>query len=107
MGVRQDQVQAMAQEAVEELVAAGLGYGDEAVVAGEGGDDELVRDRLRDAVEHAEIEYSIILERARVLNLGARIESSLVGRDALITRSEQRPAAHRFMVGDSSQIWVL
>jgi glucose-1-phosphate thymidylyltransferase len=58
-------------------------------------------------IEHAEIEYSIILERARVVNLGARMESSLVGRDALITRSEQKPRAHRFMVGDSSQIWVL
>ncbi len=58
-------------------------------------------------IDHAEIEYSIILERARVVNLGARMESSLVGRDALITRSEQRPRAHRFMVGDSSQIWVL
>jgi glucose-1-phosphate thymidylyltransferase len=58
-------------------------------------------------IEHAEIEYSIILERARVVNLGARMESSLVGRDALITRSDQKPRAHRFMVGDSSQIWVL
>jgi glucose-1-phosphate thymidylyltransferase len=58
-------------------------------------------------IEHAEIEYSIILERARVVNLGARMESSLVGRDALITRSDQKPRAHRFMVGDSSQIWVI
>ncbi len=58
-------------------------------------------------IEHAEIEYSIILERARIVDLDARIESSLVGRDALITRSVQKPRAHRFMVGDSSQIWVL
>jgi len=58
-------------------------------------------------IEHAEIEYSIILERARIVDLDARIESSLVGRDALITRSDQKPRAHRFMVGDSSQIWVL
>ena len=58
-------------------------------------------------IENAEIEYSIILERARVVNLGARMESSLVGRDALITRSDQKPRAHRFMVGDNSQIWVI
>ncbi|MDQ1421996.1 MAG: glucose-phosphate thymidylyltransferase [Acidimicrobiaceae bacterium] len=58
-------------------------------------------------IERAEIEYSIILERARIVDLDARIESSLVGRDALITRSDQKPRAHRFMVGDSSQIWVL
>jgi hypothetical protein len=35
------------------------------------------------------------------------MESSRVGRDALITRSDQKPRAHRFMVGDSSQIWVI
>jgi glucose-1-phosphate thymidylyltransferase len=58
-------------------------------------------------IEHAEIEYSIILERARIVDLAARIESSRVGRDALSTRSDQKPRAHRFMVGDSSQIWVL
>jgi glucose-1-phosphate thymidylyltransferase len=67
--------------------------------------DEML-DRVGD-LELAEIEYSIILERARIVNLDVRIESSLVGRDALITRSDQKPRAIRFMVGDSSQIWVL
>ena len=58
-------------------------------------------------IERAEVEHSIILEESRISQLGARMTDSLVGRACVITRSEGRPAAFRFMVGDSSQIGVL
>ena len=46
--------------------------------------------------------------RARAHRRPGRAHRELAGgRDALITRSDQKPRAHRFMVGDSSQIWVL
>ncbi len=59
------------------------------------------------AVEQAEIEHSIILENSRVSRLGARMTDSLIGRDVVIARSEAKPVAYRFMVGDASQIGIL
>jgi glucose-1-phosphate thymidylyltransferase len=59
------------------------------------------------AVEQAEIEHSIILENSRVSCLGARMTDSLIGRDVVIARSEAKPVAYRFMVGDASQIGIL
>jgi len=59
------------------------------------------------AVEQAEIEHSILLENSRVSRLGARMTDSLIGRDVVIARSEAKPVAYRFMVGDASQIGIL
>jgi len=35
------------------------------------------------------------------------MESSLLGRDVHITRSQRQPRAYRFMVGDNSEIGIL
>jgi glucose-1-phosphate thymidylyltransferase len=58
-------------------------------------------------VEQAEIEHSIILGNSRVSRLGARMTDSLIGRGVVIARSEAKPVAYRFMVGDASQIGIL
>lgn len=58
-------------------------------------------------IERAEIEHSIVLEESRISGLGARVTDSLIGRDVTIAHSEGKPAAYRFMVGDSSQIGVV
>ena len=58
-------------------------------------------------VEQAEVEHSIILANSRVSRLGARMTDSLIGRDVVIARSEAKPVAYRFMVGDASQIGIL
>jgi glucose-1-phosphate thymidylyltransferase len=58
-------------------------------------------------IEEAEIEHSIILGDSRISRLGARMTDSLIGRDCVIARSDGRPVAYRFMVGDSSQIGIL
>jgi glucose-1-phosphate thymidylyltransferase len=55
-------------------------------------------------LERAEIEHSILLERSSLIGLSLRIESSLIGRDAVVTTSPARPRAHRLMIGDSSRV---
>ncbi len=57
-------------------------------------------------VQNAEIEHSIILERSTIVNLGARMERSLVGKDVEIKKSATMPKAYRFMLGDASRIEV-
>jgi glucose-1-phosphate thymidylyltransferase len=58
-------------------------------------------------IRRAEVEHSIFLEDSRVEDIDARIESSLVGRGVVIARSDAKPRAYRFMVGDSSSIGLL
>ena len=55
-------------------------------------------------VRHAEVEHSILLENSRVEHLDARVESSLIGREASVIRGSAKPRAYRFMVGDHSAI---
>jgi len=55
-------------------------------------------------ISHAEIEHSIVLSRARIESIPVRIESSLIGKDAVITASAKRPRAHRLVVGDAGQV---
>lgn len=58
-------------------------------------------------VRRAEVEHSIFLRGSRLLDLDARIESSLVGRNVTIEKNVSLPKAYRFMVGDSSSIGIL
>ncbi|MDP2710773.1 MAG: glucose-1-phosphate thymidylyltransferase [Solirubrobacteraceae bacterium] len=55
----------------------------------------------------AEVEHSILLAGSKVANLAGRMESSLLGRNVTISRSERQPRAYRFMVGDNSEIGIL
>ena len=58
-------------------------------------------------IEGAEIEHSIILAGSRIARINARMTDSLIGKNCTIGRSDARPVAYRFMVGESSQIGVL
>jgi glucose-1-phosphate thymidylyltransferase len=58
-------------------------------------------------IDGAEIEHSIILAGSRISRLNARMTDSLIGKNCAIGRSDARPVAYRFMVGESSQIGVL
>jgi len=55
-------------------------------------------------LEKCEIEHSIVLDRSEMRDIPGRIESSLVGRDVVVSASEARPSAHRLMLGDSSRV---
>jgi glucose-1-phosphate thymidylyltransferase len=58
-------------------------------------------------IERAEVEHSILLEGSAVRGLDGRMESSLLGRNVQIGRSDGQPRAYRFMVGDNSEIGIL
>jgi glucose-1-phosphate thymidylyltransferase len=58
-------------------------------------------------IENAEVEHSILLQGSSVTGLDGRMESSLLGRDVRISRSDRQPKAYRFMVGDTSEIEIL
>lgn len=58
-------------------------------------------------IERAEVEHSILLAGASVRGLDGRMESSLLGRNVAIGRSDRQPRAYRFMVGDNSEIGIL
>lgn len=52
----------------------------------------------------SEIEHSVILENSRVLDIGQRIEDSLIGRNVEIAKSNSKPKAYRMVVGDFSRV---
>ncbi len=56
-------------------------------------------------VEHAEIEYSIVLPRASIRGV-SRIESSLIGHDVEVTPAAGTPRAHRLVLGDHSKVQI-
>jgi glucose-1-phosphate thymidylyltransferase len=58
-------------------------------------------------IEGAEVEHSILLAGSCVRNLDGRMESSLLGRNVTVRRSDGQPRAYRFMVGDNSDIVIL
>jgi glucose-1-phosphate thymidylyltransferase len=58
-------------------------------------------------VTGSEIEHSIILAGSRVVDLGTRMEASLLGRNVSLTRSHGMPKTLRMMVGDSAEIEII
>jgi len=58
-------------------------------------------------VRKSEIEYSIILRECRILNIGIRLEGSILGNDVEIVEATGKPLVHRFMIGDQSRVEVV
>ncbi|MBZ0300437.1 MAG: glucose-1-phosphate thymidylyltransferase [Anaerolineae bacterium] len=58
-------------------------------------------------VLNAEVERSIILEHSSVLNIGVRIQDTLIGRYATVQRSDDKPRAMKMNLGDHSTVWIL
>ncbi len=54
-------------------------------------------------VVNSEIEHSVVMDGSRIIDV-PRLEDSLIGSDAVVARSRQRPRALRLMVGDHCQI---
>src|SRR5207244_3607555 len=53
-------------------------------------------------VRASEIEHSIVLEGSSVVDVGGRIESSLIGRNVSIYRSDAKPKSYKLMIRDRS-----
>jgi glucose-1-phosphate thymidylyltransferase len=58
-------------------------------------------------IRGSEIEHSIVLEGSSVTDVGARIESSLLGRNVRIFRADMKPRAYHLMLGDRSQVGLV
>ena len=58
-------------------------------------------------IADCEVEHSILLEGSHVSGLDGRMESSLLGRNVRIARTQSQPRAFRFMIGDNSEIGIL
>ena len=57
-------------------------------------------------IRHSEIEHSIVLEGSLIHDLDVRVADSLIGRGVKIHRLPLKPSAHRFMLGDNSEVWI-
>lgn len=55
-------------------------------------------------VRGSEIEYSIILRDCKILQVGIRLEASILGNDVEIVEAVGKPRVHRFMIGDQSRV---
>jgi len=53
-----------------------------------------------------EIENSIVLEKSEIVEVGSRIDESLIGREVKIFKCPPKPSVYRFMVGDKSEIGI-
>lgn len=58
-------------------------------------------------IENSEVEHSMVLENSQIKDIDARIQDSLIGRNAIIKRSPIKPKALKFTLGDNSQIGIL
>lgn len=57
-------------------------------------------------LERCEIENSIVLAGAEIRDIPLRIDGSLIGRNVQITKTDQKPKAYRFMLGDNSTVGI-
>jgi glucose-1-phosphate thymidylyltransferase len=55
-------------------------------------------------LEGTEIEHSIVMDDARLLFVGSRLETSIIGRGATILRRFAMPSAVRVSVGDGAEV---
>ncbi|MGH7367818.1 MAG: glucose-1-phosphate thymidylyltransferase [Candidatus Rokuibacteriota bacterium] len=55
-------------------------------------------------VRASEIEHSIVLEGSSIVDVGGRIENSLIGRNVMVYRAATKPRAYNLMLGDRSQV---
>lgn len=58
-------------------------------------------------IENSEVEHSMILENSQIRDIGTRIQDSLIGRNAVITKSPIKPKALKLTLGDNSHIGIL
>jgi glucose-1-phosphate thymidylyltransferase len=55
-------------------------------------------------IDGTEIEHSIVMDRAQLLFVGSRLETSIIGRGASIVRRFDMPSAVRLSVGDGAHV---
>ncbi len=56
-------------------------------------------------ITNSEVEHSVIMARSTITDI-PRLEDSLIGKEAVVVRTQKRPRAARLMIGDHCQIDV-
>ena len=56
---------------------------------------------------NSELEYSIIMEQCRIIDVESRIERSILGKNVEITKVNCRPKTQFFIIGDQSSIKLI
>jgi len=57
-------------------------------------------------IARCEIENSIVLAGSEIRDIPLRIDGSLIGRNVRIVKTDFKPKAYRFMVGDNSEVGI-
>jgi len=57
-------------------------------------------------IVRTEIEHSIVLEGSQILDIGSRVDESLIGREVRIFKCPPKPSVYRFVVGDKGEIGI-
>jgi glucose-1-phosphate thymidylyltransferase len=57
-------------------------------------------------IKNTEIENSIVMSGCQIINAPRRIEASLIGRGASISRTDRLPASMQLVLGDSSKVVI-
>ena len=58
-------------------------------------------------IRSSEIEHSIVLEGSSITDIAGRVESSLIGRNVTIHRSDTKPKSYKLMLGDRSDVGLI
>ncbi|HEU0164330.1 MAG TPA: glucose-1-phosphate thymidylyltransferase, partial [Thermomicrobiales bacterium] len=56
---------------------------------------------------NCEIEHSIVLQDSIIRNIGTRISDSLIGKEVIVERTEQKPHVMRLLLGDHAQVGTI
>jgi glucose-1-phosphate thymidylyltransferase len=57
-------------------------------------------------LSRCEIENSIVLAGSEIADIPLRIDASLIGRNVRIVKTDFKPKAYRFMLGDRSEVGI-
>ncbi len=92
-------------EIVDSLVRGPVVIGDGARLANAFvGPYTSIGERCR--LERCEVENSIILADCEIRDIPLRIDGSLIGRNVRIVKTDFKPKAYRFMLGDNSEVGI-
>jgi len=58
-------------------------------------------------VENSEVEYSILTDNCKIMDVGIRIESSILGSEVEIVKANNKPKTHRFILGAQSRLEIV
>jgi len=58
-------------------------------------------------IRNSEIEFSILMDHCQILDVGIRIESSILGSEVEIIRAGDKPRTHRFILGAQSHLEIV